>query len=221
MAETNYAPDPRTTPLQYIASRGYGPARLNASNIFRAPVRITTASTPRFTVDNGTDEAFKIWTGGVQIIQTTGFTWLTLTDALTTSQPVGTEIYHALTSGNVGGVNSGVSLDLRADGTTATRQMCARIIGLLPTPTAPITSQLRFHLTIAGVSTEILRLDGTGLSFLQTKVVGARQTSWVTLTGTPTTNAGALDTASVTTAQLAQVVKALVDALITHGLIGA
>lgn len=52
------------------------------------------------------------------------------------------------------------------------------------------------------------------------QVVGARQTGWTTMTGTATTLAGAFDTSTVTLQQLAQVVKALIDAGFTHGLIG-
>lgn len=52
-----------------------------------------------------------------------------------------------------------------------------------------------------------------------TKVVGARQTGWAAATGTATRTT--FDTATVTTAQLAERVKALIDNLITHGLIGA
>jgi hypothetical protein len=52
-----------------------------------------------------------------------------------------------------------------------------------------------------------------------TKVVGARQTGWTAATGTATRTTFA--TSTVTTAQLAERVKALIDDLITHGLIGA
>lgn len=52
-----------------------------------------------------------------------------------------------------------------------------------------------------------------------TKVVGARVTGWGAATGTATRTTFA--TSTVTTAQLAERVKALIDDLITHGLIGA
>lgn len=55
-----------------------------------------------------------------------------------------------------------------------------------------------------------------------TKVVGARKTGWSTATGTA--SRATFDTATVTTAQLAQRVKALIDdleATAGHGLIGA
>ncbi len=51
------------------------------------------------------------------------------------------------------------------------------------------------------------------------KVVGARATGWVSPTGTATR--ATFDTGSVTTAELAERVKALVDDLRAHGLIGS
>lgn len=52
-----------------------------------------------------------------------------------------------------------------------------------------------------------------------TKVVGERQTGWAAATGTATRTTFA--TGSVTLPQLAERVKALIDDLISHGLIGA
>lgn len=52
-----------------------------------------------------------------------------------------------------------------------------------------------------------------------TKVVGARVTGWTAATGTAERTT--FDTATVTTAQLARKVKALIDDLLAHGLIGA
>lgn len=51
------------------------------------------------------------------------------------------------------------------------------------------------------------------------QVITARQTGWAAATGTATRTSFA--TSTVTTAALAQAVKALIDDLITHGLIGA
>lgn len=59
----------------------------------------------------------------------------------------------------------------------------------------------------------------TGYYKSNTKVVGARVTGWGAATGTATRTTFA--TGSVTTAQLAERVKALIDDLIAHGLIGA
>jgi hypothetical protein len=80
----------------------------------------------------------------------------------------------------------------------------------------------------ATATTEALRItatqvdarNGAFFAVAGTQVVSARNTGWTTFTGTANKNAGALDTGTVTTAQLAQVVKSLFDALVTHGLIG-
>lgn len=61
-------------------------------------------------------------------------------------------------------------------------------------------------------STGVYRVSGT-------QVVGTRKTGWAAATGTATRTTFA--TGTVTTAQLAERVKALVDDLISHGLIGA
>lgn len=52
-----------------------------------------------------------------------------------------------------------------------------------------------------------------------TQVLGARKTGWAAATGTATRTT--FDTTTVTTAQLAERVKALLDDLISHGVIGA
>ncbi|CAA2140437.1 glycosyl hydrolase family 28-related protein [Hyphomicrobium sp. ghe19] len=52
------------------------------------------------------------------------------------------------------------------------------------------------------------------------KVLGARETGWTAMTNT-SNKATAYDTTTITLAQLASRVKALQDALVTHGLIGA
>lgn len=57
------------------------------------------------------------------------------------------------------------------------------------------------------------------LSIAGTQVLGTRKTGWTAATGTATRSAFA--TGTVTTAQLAERVKALVDDLMSHGLIGA
>jgi hypothetical protein len=75
----------------------------------------------------------------------------------------------------------------------------------------PSTDPGSSNLTVAGVIK-------TGAA-LPTQVVGARKTGWTAATGTATRTAFA--TSTVTTAALAQAVKALIDDLISHGLIGA
>ena len=54
----------------------------------------------------------------------------------------------------------------------------------------------------------------------ETQVVGERQTGWSVMTGTAV-KGGSFDTSTVTLGQLATVVKALQDAAVVHGLIGA
>lgn len=64
---------------------------------------------------------------------------------------------------------------------------------------------------LAMTATPTIRLNGT-------TVVTTRRTGWVAPTGTATRTT--FDTATVTTAQLAERVKGLIDDLVTHGLIG-
>ena len=61
--------------------------------------------------------------------------------------------------------------------------------------------------------------SGARLAIAGTNVLNARQTGWAAATGTATRTTFA--TGTVTTAQLAERVKALIDDLTTHGLIGA
>jgi hypothetical protein len=67
---------------------------------------------------------------------------------------------------------------------------------------------------ITSINTGIGKLLMEGTQVLQT-----RRTGWAAATGSATRTA--FDTTTVTTAQLAERVKALLDDLITHGLIGA
>lgn len=61
-------------------------------------------------------------------------------------------------------------------------------------------------------------VTGTGFLVGANQVVGARITGWAAATNT--SSKATFDTAAVTLPQLAQRVKALIDDLITHGLIG-
>lgn len=91
-------------------------------------------------------------------------------------------------------------------------------------------TRLTFNLVATGATatTEMLRLtatmadlrNGAVLGSGGTQVVGPRNLGWTTFTGASTKDAGGFDTGTVTTAQLASVVKAMFDALVTHGLIG-
>jgi hypothetical protein len=145
-------------------------------------------------------------------------------DASNNTQPVCLEAYHEVSGGAGGGaVNCGVAMDWQADDATVDRQLAMRIATLWEDAThASLRSQTRFTLKNAGASLEVLRLTSAGISLFQTQVVGPRNTGWATFgAGVANKNAAALDTATVTTAQLAQIVKAVLDALILHGLIGA
>jgi hypothetical protein len=88
-----------------------------------------------------------------------------------------------------------------------------------------------FHWRAVGGNVERMRLDSGGLTIagfagasseLQvggTKVVGARAAGWSAPTGTA--SRASFDTATAGTAELAKRLKALIDDLIAHGLIGA
>jgi len=84
-------------------------------------------------------------------------------------------------------------------------------------------SYVRFFGVVPATTVEIEfgRFSSVGLSLFGTQVVGPRNSGWTTFTGASTKNAGGFDTGTVTTAQLASVVKAMFDAMVTHGLIGA
>ena len=152
-----------------------------------------------------------------------GFIQANALDASNNTQPVALEAYHEVSGGvGQGAANCGVSVDWRADDATADRQLGMRVATLWEDAThATLRSQARFSLSNAGATLEVLRLTSTGISLFQTAVVGARNTGWTTFTGTANKNAGGLDTGTATTAQVAQVVKSILDALIAHGLLGA
>lgn len=204
--ETNYVPNPRVTPLRFFLSRGYGSLK-------------STGGTVSGSID---------LTNNITNHVKAPFLWATFADSSTLTQPALAELYHEIQGGAGGGVaNTGVSLDLRADSTSLDRQLQLRLSSFW-TDAAAQTSHARFFTVLAGTSTECLRLSNAGLDMrngtvLQvngTQVVTARDTGWVTFTGTANKNAGALDTGTATTAQVAQVVKSIMDVLIQHGLIG-
>jgi hypothetical protein len=122
-----------------------------------------------------------------------------------------------------------VSIDFRADSATLDRQNAVRLSSVWTNAAqATLTSDFRILPLLNAVTTEALRINttlvdarnGTFFGVAGTQVVSARNTGWTTFTGVSTKNAGAFDTGTCTTAQLASVVKALFDALVTHGLIG-
>lgn len=81
--------------------------------------------------------------------------------------------------------------------------------------------KMRLLLTPAASTTpvEVLDVNATRIEFNNTQILAPRRTGWAAATGTATKTT--YDTTTVTTAQLAERVKALIDDLIAHGLIGA
>lgn len=157
-----------------------------------------------------------------------GFTQANQVDTSINTQPVAFEAYHDTSSGTPA-ANCGVAIDMRADSATVDRQLQARLTSLWNVATdATRTSELRVSTVLTGTTTEALRVNntlvdarnGTFFGVAGTQVVSARNTGWTTFAGTANKNAGGLDTGTATTAQVAQVVKSIMDALIAHGLIG-
>lgn len=128
-----------------------------------------------------------------------------------------------------------VTCQVRAvvDGTPSATSYPTRL-DVLVTPTGATLSVLGMRLTPEGnlllgntTGTERLsvtgniQLTGIGDSFKvgADSVVGARRTGWEAPTGTATRTT--FDTSTATTTQLAERLKALIDDLTTHGLIGA
>lgn len=72
---------------------------------------------------------------------------------------------------------------------------------------------------IEGLTGNLLNCQNLSLAMNGTKVVGARRTGWTQSTGTATRTG--FSTSTATTAQVAEALKALIDDLFAHGLIGA
>ena len=82
------------------------------------------------------------------------------------------------------------------------------------------TATLQMKWLIAGIDRVALEIDPSPRILLNSvQVLGERKTGWTAATNT--TSRATFDTTTVTTAQLAQRVKALIDDLISHGIIGA
>lgn len=92
---------------------------------------------------------------------------------------------------------------------TVSGNLLANTFGTASGPTISILN------AISSAST----INATGFQVATTSVVGTRKTGWAAATGTATRTT--FDTAAVTLPQLAERVKALLDDLTTHGLIGA
>ncbi len=166
-------------------------------------------SATTLTVDSGTGiAAGQIVTGtgvtpGTRIISGSGTSWV-----VSQSQTVGTigarvaMVFGApaLVIGTEKGADGGTAraLELQTDGTTRVT-------------IAADGSKATFTGDVDLASAKVYRINNT-------QVVGGRVTGWVAPTGTATRSTFA--TSTVTTEQLAERLKALIDDLTTHGLIG-
>jgi hypothetical protein len=155
-----------------------------------------------------------------------GFVQARIEDTGTGTSPAAFEVYHNTTSGTPA-INCGVSYDMRADSSTTDRQLQCRFSTLWTDAThATRTSHLRFLPTLNGVTTEALRLsnaqvdarNGAVFAVAGTQVVTSRKTGWTAATGT--SSRATFATTTVTTEELAQRLKALLEDLTSHGLIG-
>lgn len=269
MPPVNYAPDPRPAPPTTILSRGYGPVRRIGGTFFGA-VRISTATSPQFTVDNGSATVFTIGSGDFTVTPpTSGATGMILQTTIANDFAFNFAFQKIGTIGNIAGAAaSGAELgQLSWKGWTGSNYQAGCTIAVKTdeafTPTA-LGTHLEVKLCQIGlnIGSEVMRLrqlatggfwtfggvsaavpaikrsgtdvqfrladdslytniDALALKVSGTKVVGAGDAGWVTFTGTANKNAGALDTGTATTAQVAQVVKSILDALLTHGLLKA
>jgi hypothetical protein len=133
------------------------------------------------------------------------------------------------------GINiiTGAAIDSRVDGTPSVDNM-PMLLNLRTRPDGGSSLITRLRITSSGnfqinngTGTERLSVEGniqltnTANSYRvgTNNVVGSRKTGWAAPTGTATRTAFA--TSTVTVAQLAERVKALIDDLTSHGLIGA
>jgi hypothetical protein len=122
----------------------------------------------------------------------------------------GTGILISLKSATVNDRNA-VSIDgIWTDATDATRTSAFQV------RTVSSGGALTTRLTVGATAVNLA--SGVNLQINSTQVVTSRRTGWAAATGTPTRTT--FDTTTVTLPQLAERVKALLDDLITHGLIG-
>jgi hypothetical protein len=130
------------------------------------------------------------------------------------------------------GVIECARIEARINGTPGVNDMPGRL-AFFTTPAGSSSASERVRIDSSGnvligntTGTERLSVTGkiqltaTGNSYMvgTNNVVGSRKTGWAAATGTATRTTFA--TSTVTTADLAQRVKALIDDLISHGLIG-
>ncbi len=195
MPELNYAPDPRPQPPYTVPSRGYG-------GRFNGPLTV-----------NYNGAVSSSWTR--QAPDTQGVSLEMSKRGALAGSPAAVAAnngifqlrgfgWNGLTYAAAGRLQLNVDAGAAFSGVNSGTYW--RFQGVLPATTA---------------ETEFARFSSTGLGLFGTQVVGPRDTGWTTFAGAATKNAGGFDTGTCTTAQLASVVKSMLDALVTHGLLGA
>ena len=147
-------------------------------------------------------------------------------DSGTTSVVYAARISH-VTSGTAG-VAFGVGMEFELESAGGTNRVAGdAAVEWLDATNAAEYSQWRLRLMNAGGITTAATIDAFGVitafgafNVGANKVVGARDTGWTAMTGTPN-KAATYDVASVTLPQLAARVASIQAALTTHGLFGA
>lgn len=164
---------------------------------------ISTTSTSSF---GGLIEINNGWEIGAVVISTTGAE-LNFVDGVTSNIQTQLDGKISGTSPTITGTPTATGATWADLGTVTTVDINGGTIDATPIgATTPST----IAITTADAS--------TSYSIASTKVVGSRVTGWTAASGTSTRST--FDTTTVTTAALAEHVKALLDDLITHGLIG-
>lgn len=204
--EVAYTPDPRQPPGYTVPSRGYGALKLSGGTM-TGPLTV-----PSLTISGSIANILQLTR---QAADTQGVT------IQTTKR------------GKLVDVNGAILLDngifqIRAMGWNGSASIDGgrMQINAAENWTGSINSvYFRFIAPFLGASApqqELFRVQplvaGSAIQLMATQVVTVRQTGWGVPTGTPTRTT--FDTAAVTLPQLAERVKALVDDLTTHGLIG-
>jgi hypothetical protein len=207
-----------------LSGTNYTILSTNVSSFFNAP---TTSGTAEIRILNSQRAVFSNTTTTFSLgVATTGaVTPFTFTSSANTGQTATTEIF-------------GFNLNLSATRTWATGAITTQREFLIQAPTysfvgaSVITNAYTAYVSgspIAGANATItnsyamgvdgkLNLLNGNLFNTGTQVLGPRVTGWTSPTGTASRSGYATTTATVT--QLAQTLKALIDDLTTHGIIG-
>jgi hypothetical protein len=144
-------------------------------------------------------------------------------------------VLHFAGSDGAGNAMTGAEIFVRVEGTPSAKNVPMNIrLNTLPASAGAASPLERVMITADGLvlinntsGTERLSVfgnvrimgSGNGLMVGADKVVASRRTGWAAPTGTATRSA--FDTSSATVGQLAERLKALIDDLTAHGLIGA